>query len=204
MAGMTMDPQKCMDSVMSLIAVEGPYYLGVEGALTSYTSFRRAQNATSTVIKINHYNGLGKSLTMVGIGVCGYFFAKAMRFSTTPHGLLRDVWNDCNIGGGLKRKLQQFKAKASEVVGKVLPAPIPTPIPIDSKYSAIDLPTELGHCSTSLPGAALTRSGLGLVDQAMWGIAGGAVLIYGGIALAPFVAPAVPASAPTFAGAVAL
>ncbi len=66
-----------------------------------------------------------------------------------------DFWDDCNIGGGLKRKLAQFKAKASEVARNFLPAPTPQPIPIPvtTHFEALDLSIESGYPSTMAPGS---------------------------------------------------
>lgn len=188
MAGMTMDPQQCTNAKIMLVIQSSVWGI----------------NAHSLLFE---ENGWTLPVGMTGGAVLPDFLSRNPPWSKTS--LTRLIWDlpssfidyldHCEGGEGLKQKLQQFRASASKVVGKISP-----PIPVGAKYGAVDLPTDSGLRSTSLPGDILTRGGTGMVDHAIWGIAGAAVLIYGGFVLAPIVAPAVPAFAPAFVGAAVL
>lgn len=201
MAGMTIDPNKCMKSAVRLMA-QGTLGSVTVDACHSFSSNVGPLSAVAMtggslglVLLVNDFLLGGYYRSLFGMGLA--------RFVLHAPEAIQDVWNDCDIGGGLKRRVEQFKESASQLAEKLLPAPA-KPLPIAAQYGAVDLSTDWGPRTTSLPGDALLPSGQGLVYKGMKVFIGGAALIYGGVVLAPIVASAAPASVPALAGAAAL
>lgn len=128
MAG-TIDPQKCNAAKKHLIMTTLNYF-------TSGSSIRDLAMGRSL-------NGF-QMITLSVMPPLQFLLYKVMPDKPFWYpATVKQVWDDCDIGGGLKQKLEQFKVKASEVAKKLLPAPSPVPTRVGvglSTYNPIAIP----------------------------------------------------------------